>query len=107
MNDLTSSILLLLFFFLAAPIGAALLAEDVAHEELFARPRAWIEAHYPGGMLTYLVNCPRCLSHWTMALLTILGFHQWSLLPYEAGVPAAILSWAAGTRLAQHWLSHE
>lgn len=101
--DIYGSIFLILFFLLVAPAAAALLAEDVAQQEVFAPIRAWIEAHYPGGLLAYLINCTHCLSHWTMAALTLLFLRQWALLPYDAGFPVAVICWAAGTKLATRW----
>jgi hypothetical protein len=106
-TDQWNALFLIMLFFLAAPPAAALLAEDIATEEIFARPRAWIEAHYPGGVLSYLVNCPACLSHWTMAAIVVLGTYQWLLIPYFAGLPVAFICWAAGTRLARRWLSDD
>jgi hypothetical protein len=59
------------------------------HGSIFAKPRAWLEAHDPA-LWVELLQCPFCLSHWTallptLALMTYDDLHrpwwQWLALP--------------------------
>ena len=95
------------FFLIVAPPGAATMASIIVEEEVFSHPRAWIEA-YCWPMFSYMVNCERCIVHWTMALITLLGYGAWDKITFCDSWVVALICWAAATRLAiRFWLRND
>lgn len=98
-------VLFVVFFVGAAPLATATLAKTLAEEEIFAWPRAWIEA-YCWPMIGYLVSCPKCLSYWMAALITLLCYREWAKITFCESHVAAFICWAAVIRLTvKNWLS--
>ena len=92
------------FFLIIAPIASVLAAEDICYEEIFSPLRAWAEAKELR-MLSYLLSCAPCMTHWTMAFLTIIFWHDWNRIAFCNGFLCAFLCWAAGTWIAiKAWL---
>ena len=97
-------LIFIVFFLLITPSAAALLASTITEGEIFAHPRAWVEAHcWP--MFSYLLSCSTCMTHWTAALITLLCWSEWSKITFCNSFVVAFICWAAVTNLAiRLWL---
>lgn len=96
-----------IIWFAVVPPAVAQIAMDIAEEKIFERPLAFIDRHFRGTLIGYLFRCPVCLSHWITAIIALLFWENWQLVPFGWGLRlvTAIVAIFAATRLARPWMN--
>jgi hypothetical protein len=106
-----------ILWFALVPAAVGQIASTLTTGELFERPRAYVQARWPGGLLAYFVTCPYCQSHWLTLPFVFLcpapvflndilvwAGHGW--IQAKVGYPLTyFIVWFAAVRIAtRFWL---